>query len=410
MKVALAALIALMLLQVPPSRAEPAEDTVCLIFQPAVSQEEDRIRTILISQLDIELENRGFSVLYGAGQEAITNQGPLAEEELLRLAAQTGASTVLTGSIRVQELEIILEIQGYRARTNTRVIEVERRAPTDISLYNQVSSLVQEIVPALRGQAAAVMSEPSAERAERPKDTVKAEAAVREGPSPADTPTGMVRLTLLSPDEGAQIRIAPEQEPRPIENGRLVVEAPAGAALTIERTKPGYHADRETISIPPHSAAVGLRPLVRASRFGIELVYTSSQFLGFGAAFRYYLIPDTLLLRVQHYANFSPAAPAAFHNDVNLRVGSYLFAPPRNRLRVGIGTGLGLIFSVRSPSAFLDVYWEIFDLWLEANFRRWAFFAKSEGRFSLDSALGMLPRGFLTRYGPQYTTGLLLKL
>lgn len=122
--------------------------------------------------------------------------------------------------------------------------------------------------------------------------------------------------------------------------------------MSIEKTKPGYHADQETIAIPPHSAAVGLRPLVRASRFDIMLVYTSSQFLGLGAAFRYYPIPDKLLLKVEDYAYFSPGAPAAFHNDFNLRVGSYFFTPPRSRLRVGSGTGLGMILSVRSPSAF----------------------------------------------------------
>jgi hypothetical protein len=166
---------------------------------------------------------------------------------------------------------------------------------------------------------------------------------------------------------------------------------------------------------------IRLHPLVKTTRFGFELFSTSSQFLGLGAGFRFYVVPDFVLLRADNYFYFSTGSdgndsPSAFHDDFRLQIGSYLFTPPTRRLRFGMATGIGVILSVlhesttKSPSSsYLDFYWDLIDLWLDFNWDKGAVFCRVETKYALGIGTGLLEPGLLANYGPQFTVGWLRK-
>jgi len=147
-----------------------------------------------------------------------------------------------------------------------------------------------------------------------------------------------------------------------------------------------------------------LSPLRRITRFGLELTYTSSQFLGLGAGFRWYPIPDYLMIRLDEYSYFSAARVP---QDTRVALGGYLFTPPHWRVRFGVAAGLGVILSCsRAPLMGLVL----------GGGRPVAGSDWDRGRCSSGGGQvrpgdgsGLLERGFLTGYGPQYTLGWLWK-
>jgi hypothetical protein len=225
-------------------------------------------------------------------------------------------------------------------------------------------------------------------------------------PEPSPSPAG-IRVTLRSGDEGAEIYVEHSGLAGRILDGTLTLEAQAGSTLRVEKRKAGYHPDREQFQLGDQPVDLPLRPLRRLTRFVLELCYTSSQFLGLGAGFRWYPVPDRLMVRADAYGYVS--AGSAFHQDLRLALGTYLFFSPERRLRAGLASGLGLIVSALDSAAHRDWYWDIAELWLELGWDRWALFLRAEAKYALGNPGGLLERGFLTGYGPQYTLGWLWK-
>jgi len=380
------------------------------------------------------------------------------------LAERVEADIALIGSIQIEGQDITLRIRGYDVITSNLIFSREEREAKNIGIYNTVSSLSKQLIdtllvwaesqpgkiPLSQSEIAVHESEPEKKRSrelispptervleseappseepdeapiqhegELTDDEMKGEPVVLE--QPPDRNDAKVRITLLSNDEGAQVYLGPDQRLGTIENGKLVIEVPANMQLAIETTKPGYHGNREYFEVNNQSAEIRLRPLFKRTRFGFELFSTSSQLLGIGAGFRLYIVPDYIMFKADDYIYFSISSgdddsTSAFHNDFRIQFGSYLFTPPSRRVRFGVATGIGIILSTLGKSntqsensTFYDFYWDVVDLWLNFNWHKGAVFFKVETKYALGLGVCLLEPGFLTKYGPQFTVGWLMK-
>lgn len=439
---------------------------ICLFVGAARTEEANEIRSIVVEELTHQIEKSGFAMIPEQILKAQLSGEELASLELLQsstaveVAKRIDADVALLGSVQVVNRDIILRMRGYDAFSGDLVFSREERQPADIGIYNTVSSLSRALVDSLslwagsqpgkdglpqvgrpQNEASGLgtdrdmqrspeLKSPPAERvleSEAPgedagqpaEEEMATEPVVSEQPS--DLAAGKIRITLLSHDEGAQVCLEPDQRLGTIQNGQLVVELPANTQLAIETTKPGYHANREYFEVDDQPAEIRIAPLLKQTRIGFELFYTSSQFLGIGAGFRLYVIPDSIMFKADDYVYFSLSSEGddstpAFHNDFRVQFGSYLLSPPGRRVRFGVSTGAGVIVSVlgkadkpAGTSAYYDFYWDLVDLWLDYNWRKTAVFFKVETKYALGLGRCLLERDFVAQYGPQFTVGWLLK-
>jgi hypothetical protein len=443
---------------------------ICMFLFATETEEANEIRSIVIEELTREMEKRGFTIIPEQTWRAKLSQEELSSLELLqssaavRLAERLEADIALIGTIQIESQVIIIGIRGYDVKTGTLIFSREEREAKNIGIYNTVSSLSKELIDTLLGWAESKSDKIALSRSETsvhereldeqrsreltspPQETVleseappseePIEAPIQEGselaeeemkvePDVLEQPPGRkdakVRITLLSTDEGAQVYLGPDQWLGTIEDGKLVIEVPANTQLAIETTKPGYHINREYFAVNNQSAEIRLRPLFRRTRFGFELFSTSSQFLGIGAGFRLYIVPDYIMFKADDYIYFSIGSggddsTSAFHNDFRIQFGSYLFSPPNQRIRFGVATGIGIILSMLGKSntqsensTFYDFYWDVVDLWLDFNWHKGAVFFKVETKYALGLGVCLLEPGFLAKHGLQFTVGWLMK-
>jgi len=443
----------------------------CLLLLATETEEENEIRSIVIEELTRELGKWGFTIIPEQTWRAKLSQEELSSLELLQssavvpLAERVEADIALVGSIQIENQVIAIRIRGYDVIVSNLVFSREEREAKNIGIYNTVSSLSRELIDTLLrwaelqpGKIALSQSEtsvheseldeqrsrelkspptekgfeseapsgeepnkaPIQDEGEVAEDELKVEPVILE--QTADRKDAKVRITLLSNDEGAWVYLGPDQRLGTIENGMLVIEIPANTQLSIETTKPGYHINREYFEVNNQSAEIRLRPLSKRTRFGFELFSTSSQLLGIGAGFRLYIVPDYIMFRADDYIYFSISSEgddsaSAFHNDFRIQFGSYLFTPPGQRVRFGVATGIGIILSTLAKSdtksgnsTFCDFYWDVVDLWIDLNWHKGAVFFKVDTKYALGLGACLLEPGFLTKYGPQYTVGWLMKI
>lgn len=429
---------------------EPQKSRVWLYLPAVESEEASTISSIMAFELTAELEKQGFSVLPEprgpSRKQGSRLSRPLQGPAAVQMAGQLNADVAITGSVRIEGSDIILRVQAYNVSAGGEIFDIEERASKDIGIYNQVNSLAKNMITELSNWLQSPSTYVATSRSGglvlegEPRRQQPPERAIQGGEGPVEVlppaegslldlgakTTGEVSepasareqpeilVTLLSEDEGAEIYIGQGQLAGTIGRGKLVIGVPAGGTLEVEKRKNGYHPDREDFQLADQPVEIPLSPLRKIIRFGFELFYTSSQFLGFGAGFRWYVIPDYLMFRADQYSYFSADSagtdsPSAFHGDFRLTLGSYLFTPPWWRVRFGMASGFGIILSVLPGSTYRDLYWEVIDLWLDLNWRRWAVFFRAEPKYALGLGNCILERGFLTGYGPQYTIGWLLK-
>jgi hypothetical protein len=436
-------------------------NSVWLYLYASDSEEAGEIRSIVTTDLTRELEKQGFSILSEQtwraklSQEELSSLERIGSSSAVQLAERAEAAIALVGSIEVERNDIVIRIQAYDVLTNNLIFTRIEKESKDIGIYNKVNSLSRELIDTLlmwsesqpdeigRLQSETSVPEGTLDEQQLRETTPPETERILEPEAPAPgvgEPAGAemkpgfavneqapvqeeakIRVTFLSDDEGAEVYLGPDKQAGIIQNGKLVVEVPANTTLAIETKKPGYRVNREKFDLRDQSVEIRLHPLVKTTRFGFELFSTSSQFLGIGAGFRFYVVPDFVLLRADNYFYFSTGsddhdAPSAFHDDFRLQVGAYLFTPPNRRLRFGMATGIGIILSVlgesttRSSSlSYFDFYWDLINLWLDFNWDKWAVFCRVETKYALGIGTGLLEPGLLADYGPQFTVGWLRK-
>jgi hypothetical protein len=441
-------------------------NTVCLFLQEAGNEEADEIRSIVIEDVKHEMEKRGFAIVpeqtwrMQLSEEEATSLELQQSSTALQVAERVEADIALTGSIQIENRDIILRIRGYEVSTGKLVFNREEREDRNIGIYNTISSISRELIDTLLGwaesqrdKAALSQSETSVpgrepemrksrESQHPPTEKIpESEAPPNAEPTedagepageetkldsvalqqPPERNEAKVLVTFLSKDEGAQVCLGSDQRLGTIENGKLVVEVPVDSQLAVETTKPGYHTNRENFEVDTQTGEISLCPLFKKTRFGFEVFSTSSQFLGIGAGLRLYLVPDYIMLKTDDYIYFSISSggedsPPAFHNDFRLQFGSYLFSPPDRRVRFGAATGTGIILSVLGKtgtqskhSTYYDFYWDVVDLWLDFNWQKGAVFFEVESKYALGLGACLLEPGFVTELGLQLTVGWLMK-
>jgi hypothetical protein len=347
------------------------------------SPENNQYREILTGQLNVELKGAGYRVLPPEVWDPIRERRGygdldlLAGEQALTVAEEARAQVALVGYYRVENRNVVLEIKCYDVQARAFVAGVLRTGRLSLSMYNLIAGAVQELLPQIR-----LIGQPPA------------------FPQPAQAE----RITLLSPNEGAEILLAGAQPVGAIENGSLVlppIPFPLGSAITVEKRLAGYHPSRESLLIREPVQAFKLRPLRRQARWATELNWTYGQVLGFGVAQRYYLKPDITFVAAEHYFylqhNFAGGLPV-YHHDLRALFGAYVFTGPDSVLRLSLSTGAGFIlsyFSIPDQGAFTDFYLNLINVSLELNFPRFLVYVRPEGRYALGIGPNLLGRGWL---------------
>jgi hypothetical protein len=176
--------------------------------------------------------------------------------------------------------------------------------------------------------------------------------------------------------------------------------------ITIEKRKEAYHTGVETIRLREPQMLVELKPLRKQARSVTELNWTIGQLMGFGLAHRFYLNPDSFFVAGEHYLyvqhNFADSKPV-FHHDLRALVGGYLFTGPHALFRLNLTTGFGMIvtyFWVKDQPMYADFYWNVINLALELNFRKYMLYIRSEQKYVIGAGPAyILERGWISAFG-----------
>jgi hypothetical protein len=268
---------------------------------------------------------------------------------------------------------------------------VVRTGTVDLSMFTLIDTAVARMVPEIRLLAA--------------------------GPLPKDV-RQVKEITLLSPDENAEVYLAGEQLVGQIQQGVLTLPyfpLAVGSTIRVEKRKEGYYTSTEDLQIDRPSVEITLRPMARKTRWATELNWTTKQLVGFGLAQRWYPMPDILFLAFEHYfflqTNFTEGSRAVLHNDFELLVGGYPFSRVDARFRVAFSTGFGMIltyFSLPDQPVYTDFYFNIINVALEWNWSRWMTYLRSDALYGLGIGADILGRGMMAN-GPVLTAGVMYK-
>jgi hypothetical protein len=384
-----------------PAAATAAENLSVCVF-PAVdlssTPENNQYQEILTEQLNVELKSAGYRLLppeaWGPIREkrGYGNVDLLSGEQAMTVAEEAKGQVALVSFYRVENRNVVLEIKCYDVQARAFVTGVLRTGRLSLSMYNLIARAVQDLLPQIR-----LIGQPAF-------------------PLPAQAE----QITLLSPNEGAEILLAGAQPVGAIEGGSLVlppIPFPVGSAITVEKRLAGYHPSRESLLIREPVQSFKLRPLRRQTRWATELNWTYGEVLGFGLAQRYYLKPDITYVAAEHYFylqhNFQGGLPV-FHHDLRALFGAYLFTGPDSTLRLGVSAGVGLIlsyFAFPGQGLLTDFYLNLINISLELNFPRFLVYVRPEARYALGIGPNLLGQGWLNVAGgpPPITMGVAWK-
>ncbi len=358
---------------------------------------EDQYRRILAEALNTEASNAGLRVVEAQLWEQARARLSIPAEDLVfgpkavAVARAAGADLAITGSYRIEDNRIVLEVRLYDAKEDRLIASAVRSGRTGLAVAILVNDAVVDALS---------LMQPAAE------------------PVPPELAAVVHSLTLRSADDGAEVLIGG----RPIATvtgGRAVVPtATGGLRLTLETRKPGFQPRSQKIRLAPEAGETALRPLWPETRWAAEAVYTTGQIVGLGLGVRYYPEPDTLFVSGDNYfylqSSTAPEASPVFHDDIRLLAGRYLFLGPYSPFRVGLSAGFGAIVTIFGDSGAggaVDFYVSPANLWFEWNTRKWAFYFRVEGKYAVEDASDLLPRGWLEiqDMGPPMSVGLVYK-
>jgi hypothetical protein len=251
--------------------------------------------------------------------------------------------------------------------------------------------------------------------------TPQLESFLRPEEQGADLAPFVVEATLLSELDGTRLSLGGVEPVGEISNGRLTLPFslyPVGTRLEVVGEKEGYHTRSEEIVLDGPRSEARLEPLWRETRRSVHLSWTTGQVLGLGVGYRHYLKPDLLFVAGETYMYFQPAAPAdagglAFHDDLGVLVGRYLFSRYDARTRFALGAGLGVVLTkTGSPGLFTDWYLDLVSANLEWNLRRYTIGLRSDAKATLGIGRNLLGADIMRMqsFGPLVTLSVGRKL
>jgi hypothetical protein len=378
-----------------PAMAQQQSPIVCLVYtiqdlSAAGSDTGDYEQTIT-DAVSAAAGAQGYTlVAANAWRDAAAAAQPLdpvhitAQAPALAVAHAVGADVAVSGSFAVIDDQIYYSIQCWDVGAGRLAAGVQETTPFNLAFFAALNQkLTTSLFPSVQ-----------LERKESP------------------------RLVFTSPDEGMEVFLAGDTDIGAITDGRVswpVSGLSPGTRIVVEKRKPGFHTDRQTVALVTGKDI----PLTRLSpqhRSGLELSETIGQLLGAGATARAYAAPDWFYIFAGSYVWVQPpaifASRVAFHNDYQAGLGGYLLFPPRSWFRLGIECGPGAVFTLLSTPGFplySDFYISAARIILELDFTRVAFFLRQDFRYSLGLGTNLLGRGWVMNSGPMVTVGVLFR-
>ncbi|MCX7039052.1 MAG: hypothetical protein NT005_07965, partial [Spirochaetes bacterium] len=250
----------------------------------------------------------------------------------LAVAEDVGAELAVNGSYIVEDEQILISLQCWDVAAKAPVSGFLRSWRFNLAFYNSLhEEITSKLVPriALRDDGSGSSG----------ASTGSASASAR----------AVTEISFLSPDEGMELLIEGDTPAGMIEDGRLTWAAggvPQGTRLMVTKKKPGFHTTRQAVRVNPE---IKLSPLPKETKESVEVDWTFGQLVGLGCAVRGYAVPDTFFTWVGSYLSLqlptTSAGRPVFHSDTGAGLGLYVLLPPGSRVRLGLSTGMGAIFT-----------------------------------------------------------------
>ena len=416
-RVSFAAILICALLVVAPASARKA----CLFLQVDLSEtlHSGLFRHVVTDALAVDLRRASLELVPAPDwQEALKQAGfrdreLLDREVVLQVARELGAEVAVTGFLRLAEGRILLGFKSYETSTGQLSAAVLKQGPAGLPVYALINEVAAELVPRLLAPPPPLPDREIVVQQEKVlRETVVQEEEVDSGRK--------IRVTLRSPDEGAEVLLAGEEPAGVIEDGRLVLETQADSRLILTKRKDGYHEEAQEFRLRGKDRQLRLRPLKSKTQRSLELQYTGMQFIGLGGGYRHYLLPDRLFLGGDNYFYLQLPGPGVqngsilYHDDLRALIGTYLLFPPSSPFRVGLSTGVGAIFTLAPIGGdlqlYTDLYWSYLSFWLEYSRSHWSAYYRVDGKYSLGLFSNLLGRRNLSTEGPPpMTVGVMWK-
>ncbi len=389
---------------------EASAQTACL-FAPVNFSETPRLdifRDVIRDALAVELKLAGYRLVPSTEWQKVQKEKNIQDKELvygpvaINLAEEVGADIAVTSFIRIENREILLGIKCYDIAGKSLCLSLLNKGVTGLLVYNLINDTSRELITGLK--------EPLF-REDRKRVTVKEISYEHKIVEMGE----VIQVTLLSRDEGAEVYLAGDKYIGNIENGKLSFSAKADTRLILVIRKPGYHEASREFKLKDTDKELKLPSLNPVTHMAVEVEYSSFQFLGAGAAYRFYLVPDKYFLRADNYFYmqypFLPGASPVVHNDIQAQIGAYVFLPPYSRVRIGIAGGVGVILtSLTKPlSLYTDFYFSPLNYWIEFKVWKWVLFYKHEIKYAVGIGRDLLGTGMMSDYGPTQTIGVIWK-
>jgi hypothetical protein len=360
---------------------------------------DDSYRKLITDALAVETANAGFRLIAPAVWEAqrvrlgVTAADLALGPAAIALGRAVGAEVAATGSYRVDDNRITIDLKFYNVAQERLIASVVTDGRTGLAVLNLINDAVLEVVSLLAQPLAPL-----------PAAVVSRDDQVRE-------------ITLVSRDEGAEILVG-GRPAAAVQDGKAVLKSIGEAPdVTVEIRKDGYQPRSERVALQETGSAT-LKPLWPASKWAAELSSTTGQLIGGGIGLRRYVLPDSVFVSADNYlyfqTSFTEQASTVVHDDQRFLVGTYLFFGPYSRFRVGIAAGFGAIatfFTDSSSAGAFDIYVNPASVWLEWNAPRWSVFWRTEGKYALGVSTGLLEKRWvdIPQMGPPQSVGVLYK-
>jgi hypothetical protein len=399
--------------------AEGNDPRTCLLLNANLSETArlDIFRDVITDALAVELKLAAFTLVDEGQRREMEKKSGLREEDLVRgpaalaLARELEADIAVTGFVRIEDGEILCGLKGYEVAGGELLVSVLKRGSAGLKVFSMINEAAAELVPGLRAGA------PPAEAVKH----VTRDLAVRSL-STEYRPVEMgrtIQVTVLSPDEGAELYLAGQKRVGSIVGGRLSFPAKADTRLLLEIRKPGYYDRQVDVQLRDQDRRIRLTGLQPVAGSGLELEYSFPQLFGMGAAYRRLIFSGDMFLRVENYlyaqypANLlNLRALPVLHNDLRLLWGGYVATPPSSSFKVGLAIGAGgvatkLVRPLSSP-LYLDLYVNTLVAWMEYRFRKMTLFYGMEDRYALGVGNNLLGEGHVGE-GPHISAGVIWK-
>ncbi len=342
---------------------------------------------ILRTGIEQMLERNGMTVVAGAEPAAVAPSRVPSERRMTPILGSVeghGAGLILGAFFLNADEQFFVQFVLYDPTVNVPLGGVLARARQGLTVFAGVETAVADLEPVVERYLA--------------------------GEYFAEEPEGLVESVLVrGGSESADVFFIDRRVGR-IAGGTLLVpfvQYEIGTSLRVLAEKPGYHRIDDIFPLPARESVIELPPMVRQTRFDLGLRWTFGMAPGVGIAARVHIVPDTLFVSLEHYRMIQPG-PSSDARDVqffdyNLGVGRYILFDYRSRVRLHVGTGIGVTVSDvvgLDGRDYHDWYVMVGEPTVELNLGRSSLFLRPDLRYTLGTGYNTLGRLWMrTPYG-----------